>query len=42
MAKTKKQGRPSWRGGSPDYMWWLVTILQAISILVNFLAAWLK
>ena len=31
--------RNRWRGGPPDYMWWLVTILQIVSIVLHFILA---
>lgn len=38
----QKRNRPRWRGGPPDYMWWLVTITQLISIILHFILAILK
>ncbi len=35
----KKQTSPRWKGGPPDYLWWIVTITQIASIIVNLLLA---
>lgn len=32
-----KEKHPRWQGGPPDYMWWLVTIVQLLSIVLHFI-----
>lgn len=34
-----KKNRPRWQGGPPDYMWWLVTLIQLFSIILHFILA---
>lgn len=30
-----QKNRHRWQGGPPDYMWWVVTVVQVLSILAN-------
>lgn len=31
----KKNNRSRWRGGPPDYLWWIVVLTQIAQIIVN-------
>ena len=35
----KKTNRPNWKGGPPDYMWWIVVLTQIVQIIVNVILA---
>lgn len=38
----QKRNRLRWQGGPPDYVWWVVTIVQVLSILANLASALLR